>query len=115
MKKISINNAFISMFLSVFLIVCLAAFCAGISVTNQSAYAEEVESDTTFVSYLQNGYRAESSFDETELLISVSGDDPIVEYIPKEYFMQAGQHMYIGDDYGYYIYTFPDGIFDGFV
>lgn len=89
MKKISINNAFISMFLSVFLIVCLAAFCAGISFTNQSAYAEEVESDTTFVSYLQNGYRAESSFDETELLISVSGDDPIVEYIPKEYFMQV--------------------------
>ena len=40
-------------------------------------------------------------------------DDPIVEYIPKEYFMQAGERMYIGDDYGYYIYTFPDGIFDG--
>lgn len=115
MKKISINNALIFILLSVLLAVCLAAFCAGISFTKQSAYAEDGESDTTFVNYLQNGYRAESSFDETELLISVSGDDPIVEYIPKEYFMQAGQHMYIGDDYGYYIYTFLDGIFDGFV
>ena len=92
MKKISINNALIFILLSVLLVVCLAAFCAGISFTKQSAYAEEGESDTTFVNYLQNGYRAESSFDETELLISVSGDDPIVEYIPKEYFMQAGQH-----------------------
>lgn len=76
------------------------------------AYADEIEEPTTLDNYLLNEYRNEMSFDEPNRSINVSGDDNIVEYVPKEHFMQEGQHFYIGDDYGYYIYTFPDGKFE---
>ena len=59
--------------------------------------------ETTFEKYLYNKYSNTMSFDEAELVINVAGDDKIVEYIPKECFMQEGQYMHIGDDYGYYI------------
>ena len=76
------------------------------------AYAEEGDDETTTLDkYVKNEYRNMMSFDKAELVINVAGDDKIVEYIPKECFMQEGQYMHINDDYGYYIYTFPDGIF----
>ncbi len=76
------------------------------------AYADELEEPTTLDNYLLNEYKNEISFDKPNRIINVSGDDNIVEYVPKEHFMQEGQHLYIGDDYGYYIYTFPDGKFE---
>ena len=113
MKKTLINGRLKFILLPVLLTVCLAIFFVSVSTETQIAHAEdEDDAPTTLENYLQNEYRTESSFNSTELLLSVSGDDPIVDYVPKEYFMQDGQHMYIGDDYGYYIYTFPDGIFD---
>ena len=109
MKKTLINGRLKFILLPVLLTVCLAIFFVSVSTETQIAHAEdEDDAPTTLENYLQNEYRTESSFNSTELLLSVSGDDPIVEYVPKEYFMQNGQHMYIGDDYGYYIYTFSD-------
>ena len=110
MKKNIINGKFKFILLPVLLTVCLTIFFVSVSTETPIAHAEdEDDAPTTLDNYLQNEYGTESSFDSAELLLSVSGDDPIVEYVPKEYFMQDGQHMYIGDDYGYYIYTFPDG------
>ena len=113
MKKTIINGRLKFILLPVLLTVCLTFFFVSVSTETPIARAEDENDDpTTLDNYLQNEYGTESSFDRAELLLSVSGDDPIVDYVPKEYFMQDGQHMYIGDDYGYYIYTFPDGIFD---
>lgn len=113
MKKNIFNGKFKLILLPVLLTVCLTIFFVSVSTETPIAHAEDENDDpTTLDNYLQNEYGTESSFDSAELLLSVSGDDPIVDYVPKEYFMQDGQHMYIGDDYGYYIYTFPDGIFD---
>lgn len=61
------------------------------------AYADELEEPTTLDNYLLNEYKNEMSFDDANLIINVSGDDNIVEYVPKEHFMQEGQHLYIGD------------------
>lgn len=64
----------------------------------QIAYAEgNDEEKTTLNKYLLNEYKNEMSFDEPNRSINVSGDDNIVEYVPKEHFMQEGQHLYIGD------------------
>ena len=97
------------MIFSMTVIILLVMFVAFNSVN--IAIAEETYAPTTLDDYLKTKYRNEMSFDREELLISISGDDYIVEYIPKDYFKQEGQHMYIGDDYGYYIYTFSDGYF----
>lgn len=94
---------------ALFLIMMLLLFVLTDSV--KVAYAEELVAPTTFDKYLRDEYSNTMSFDEAELVINVAGDDKIVEYIPKECFMQEGQYMHINDDYGYYIYTFPDGIF----
>lgn len=112
MKKNIINGKFNFILLPLLLTTCLMIVFVYMSSAAPIAHAEdEVEGQpTTLENYLYE-YRTESSFNSTELLLSVSGDDPIVEYVPKEYFMQDGQHMYIGDDYGYYIFTFPDNKF----
>lgn len=110
MKKTLRNSKFLTFL--VLLTISLAILHICMICTMQMAYAENIEDLTTLKEYIQNEYRTESSFDRSGLLISVSGDDPIVQYVPKEYFMQEGQHLYIGDDYGYYIYTFPDGMFE---
>ncbi len=39
---------------------------------------------------------------------SISGDDPIVSLIPKEYFLREGSHFQAGREWGYYITTIDD-------
>lgn len=110
-KKLTSSNLFLSQ-LTMGIIIGIILMAILFSV-GQIAYAEgNDEEKTTLNKYLLNEYRNEMSFDEPNRIINVSGDDNIVEYVPKEHFMQEGQHLYMGDDYGYYIYTFPDGKFE---
>ena len=78
---------------ALFLIMMLLLFVLTDSV--KVAYAEELVAPTTFDKYLRDEYSNTMSFDKAELVINVSGDDKIVEYIPKECFMQEGQYMHI--------------------
>ena len=87
MKKNIINGKFKFILLPVLLTVCLTIFFVSVSTETPIAHAEdEDDAPTTLDNYLQNEYGTESSFDSAELLLSVSGDDPIVDYVPKEYF-----------------------------
>ena len=74
------------------------------------AYAEDSEeifSNSDVTNYIDNEYNANATLTNSSQ-IEVFGDDPIINYIPKEYFKEEGQHLEITGDYGYYIYTFED-------
>lgn len=95
-KKLTSSNLFLSQ-LTMGIIIGIILMAILFSV-GQIAYAEgNDEEKTTLNKYLLNEYRNEMSFDEPNRIINVSGDDNIVEYVPKEHFMQEGQHLYIGD------------------
>lgn len=45
------------------------------------------------------------SHDGIDLVLNTSTDDAIVKIVPKAYFMTAGNELYIGREYGFFIHT----------
>lgn len=37
--------------------------------------------------------------------IKIQGDDPITKIVPKQYFIERGDHIYIGKEYGFFVNT----------
>lgn len=92
--------------LAAFFLLCVAILFCITSVEADVAYAEEAIKDIS--RYMaDNEYNSNANLESHHQII-VYGDDPIVNYVPKELFMQEGQELNIVGDYGYYIYTFPD-------
>ena len=75
------------------------------------AYAES-EDGTTLEDYFANDYMQNADFDRDALQITISGNDSIIDLIPSDFFTEEGQHLFIGDDYGCYVYTFEDRYYD---
>lgn len=44
-------------------------------------------------------------------IVEINGDDPIIGMIPKEAFVNEGGHLFIGKEYGYFVYTEPEYCF----
>lgn len=92
--------------LAALFLLCVAILFCITSVEADVAYAEEAIKDIS--RYMaDNEYNSNANLESHHQII-VYGDDPIVNYVPKELFMQEGQELNIVGDYGYYIYTFPD-------
>lgn len=57
--------------------------------------------------YAENVYPTTTTWEKSpNAQLQILGEDPIVNYIPKSAFTSAGEHLYIGRDYGYFVYTF---------
>lgn len=57
--------------------------------------------------YAENVYPTTTTWEKSpNAQLHILGEDPIVNYIPKSAFTSAGEHLYIGRDYGYFVYTF---------
>lgn len=104
--KISLNKIHISA-ISLMIVILLVLLLFAIFTFTGTVYAEE-SSATTLGDYLNTEYGSNMSPAENSG-ITINDDDPIVQYIPKQYFLTEGQQIYVGEDYGYYIYTFADG------
>ena len=52
-------------------------------------------------------YRSTASIEtiNNQHSLTVEGDDPIVNIVPKELFINIGDHLYIGKEYGFYVNT----------
>lgn len=46
-----------------------------------------------------------SKVDAPGSLVDILGDDPIVNIIPRQYFIDRGDHIYIGKEYGFFVRT----------
>lgn len=57
--------------------------------------------------YLEDEYLTTTTWEKSpNAQLNISGEDPIVNYIPKSAFTNDGEHLYVGRDYGYFVYTF---------
>ena len=57
--------------------------------------------------YLEDEYLTTTTWEKSpNAQLNVLGEDPIVNYIPKSAFTNDGEHLYVGRDYGYFVYTF---------
>lgn len=83
------------------ILICSASEC-GVAAAEESAVGG-------IDNYIQSLYNTKSQL-ENRMTINVMGDDPIIDYVPKELFKEEGETLYIGEDYGYYIYTFADAV-----
>lgn len=102
-KKLHLSSVIVMIFI-LFILLLFATFTHVGTV-----YAEE-SSATTLGDYLNTEYGSNISPAENSG-ITINGDDPIVQYVPKQYFLTEGQQIYVGENYGYYIYTFDDGYY----
>lgn len=52
-------------------------------------------------------YKSTSSIEtiNSQLQLTAEGDDPIVNIVPKALFMNIGDHLYVGKEYGFYVNT----------
>lgn len=106
--KISLNKIHISAIILMMVILLMLLFLSLFTFLG-TTYAEEINT-TTLGDYLYSEYGSNISPAENSG-ITINDDDPIVQYVPKQYFLTEGQHLYVGEDYGYYIYTFGDGYY----
>ena len=112
MKNITFKNmhrVLIGMLVLAILMISIVAFISAAD-TTRVALAEGDTPDGVWQNYLDSGYEEGMQFDQNEMI--VSSDNPIVQYVPKGLFVAEGYSLYIGDEYGYYIYTFEDGIYE---
>ena len=112
MKNITFKNihkVLIGMLVLAVLMISIVAFISAAD-TTRVALAEGDTPDRVWQNYLDGGYEEGMQFDQNEMV--VSSDNPIVQYVPKRLFVAEGYSLYIGDEYGYYIYTFEDGIYE---
>ena len=112
MKNITFKNihkVLIGMLVLAVLMISIVAFISAAD-TTRVALAEGDTPDSVWQTYLDGGYEEGMQFDQNEMV--VSSDNPIVQYVPKRLFVAEGYSLYIGDEYGYYIYTFEDGIYE---
>lgn len=112
MKNITFKNThrvLIGMLVLAILMISIVAFIS-VADTTRVALAEGDMPDGVWQNYLDGGYEEGMQFDQNEMI--VSSDNPIVQYVPKGLFVAEGYSLYIGDEYGYYIYTFEDGIYE---
>lgn len=106
MKKIQMLRMtcwVIMLILVITLILCIES----VTLIAYAEDSEEIFSNSDVTNYIDNEYNANATLTDSSQ-IEVFGDDPIINYIPKEYFKEEGQHLEITGDYGYYIYTFED-------
>lgn len=126
MKKV---NKFV--IISCIAILMLTAVCVlGYSDSKEIAVAEEsafsfeagdfdsyTNTDSIIDNYFESISRANGVdygvvFQSTSRMINdqlvVDADDPITQLVPKELFENEGKHLYIGKEYGFFVYTFPD-------
>lgn len=54
--------------------------------------------------YFQNNCEFNSGYSK-DYEVSIFGDDNIVKFVPKEYFVNTGSKFYMDENYGYYIET----------
>lgn len=109
----------IIMVLVMFLIVFINSSSESIAVAeNVSTMAAEEESAMLTESDDIAGYAGKTirdyesvrtipdiSHDGIDLVLNTSTDDAIVKIVPKAYFMTAGNELYIGREYGFFIHT----------
>lgn len=94
----------IALLVCIALLMCVIPF--SLLALDGVAQAEEAEK-TTFEKYIQNDYMKNMTFSSNK--ITIFSNDPIVDFIPIELFKTPGQSIYVGEDYGYYIFTFEGG------
>lgn len=92
--------------------ICLAVLPLHIGGIAFAAGNEEAEDNAIMriQNYLRDDFASNIAYNEDAIYrITVGGDDPIVDFVPKELFATEGKHLYIGRDIGYFIHTFRDG------
>lgn len=102
--KLSTKAIQIALLVCIALLMCVISF--SLLAEEGVAQAEEVKK-TTFEKYIQDDYMQNMTFSSNK--ITIFANDPIVDFIPIEMFKTPGQSIYVGEDYGYYIFTFEGG------
>lgn len=124
MKKTSNRISLIVLSLCIFILVCVGIWAVIGTDFNNVAVAANIgieglgprevselytDSDQiygmqqTIREYPASLYRSQARVNRNKL--EISGDDPIVNIIPREYFRLKGEHFYLGKEYGFFVNT----------
>lgn len=112
MRNIRKNGLNKSLLVCTVLVFAVITLFVVMSVGQQSAIAEAAEHQTNNMTDFFVGPYGKNSFFRADEGLLIRNDDAIVNYIDKTYFTAPCQKLFIGNRYGYFIYTFDDGYVD---
>lgn len=112
MRNIRKNGLNKSLLVCTVLVFAVITLFVVMSVGQQSAIAEAAEHQTNNMTDFFVGPYGKNSFFRADEGLLIRNDDAIVNYIDKTYFTAPCQKLFIGNRYGYFIYTFDDSYVD---